>query len=191
MSRTKRSDRLCVEDCLSFDIAGLVRDGVFRVSPGTPWAWYWKDESGHEIFRLSYWLETSATGKLVLRVVNGVPTVFTRRLDDTIEIAETRLHFGPRKWFLCPRCPYGIPCRQRVRILYIRPGERSLGCRKCHDLVHMSAQKHDKRLDPLLKHDPAEFARMLASDNFTEQGLAIRAIAVLIRRARKRQRDTG
>jgi hypothetical protein len=189
MSRRERSDRLCVEDCLGFDIAGLVRDGVFRAAAVN--ASCWKDESGQETLRITHWLETTATGQLFLSLVYGVPNVFTLGPDETIEIAETRLHFGSRRWFLCPRSPYGIPCRQRVRFLYLLPGGRSLGCRKCHDLTYRSAQEHDKRVDALLKRPPAELAQVLSGGNFTQRLLAIRAGGVLLRRLRKKAAKYG
>jgi hypothetical protein len=81
--------------------------------------------------------------------------------------------------------------RRRVWILYIRPGERSLGCRKCHDLTYRSAQEHDKRVDALLKRPPAELAQVLSGGNFTQRLLAIRAGGVLLRRLRKKTAKYG
>jgi hypothetical protein len=44
---------------------------------------------------------------------------------------------GNRYWFICPL----RGCHNRVRILYIPPGEKNFGCRKCYDLTYQSCQE--------------------------------------------------
>jgi len=41
----------------------------------------------------------------------------------------------------------GAPCTARVRKLYLPPGVRYVGRRRCYDLTYASCQQHDKRFD--------------------------------------------
>ncbi|OWK41144.1 hypothetical protein [Fimbriiglobus ruber] len=51
---------------------------------------------------------------------------------------------GVRWWFLCPLVRDGVPCRRRVRVLYLRGGY--YGCRACHRLSYASTQNSDRRV---------------------------------------------
>jgi hypothetical protein len=48
---------------------------------------------------------------------------------------------GVRWWFTCPLIVGGVPCKRRVRKLYLPPGTRYFGCRHCHRLTYRSSQK--------------------------------------------------
>lgn len=48
---------------------------------------------------------------------------------------------GERWWFTCPLIVAGVPCSRRVGKLYLPPGARYFGCRKCHDLTYQSSQE--------------------------------------------------
>lgn len=51
---------------------------------------------------------------------------------------------GKRYWFLCPIGHYGDVCGRRVGVLYLPPGQREFGCRRCYDLTYKSCQNSRK-----------------------------------------------
>jgi hypothetical protein len=54
----------------------------------------------------------------------------------------TPTQFGGRRWwFICPLIVRGIPCNRRAGKLYLPPGAKYFGCRKCHDLTYRSCQE--------------------------------------------------
>jgi len=136
--REPRSNRPIVEDCTAFDLTTLVRSGVFRAKPGTLCSTAWKNSSGQEILGAYFYVELTANGsflRISYRVPRGRPLVQYGQ-SVSIEIVQTQLRSGPRRWFLCPGVCNKSPCRRRVRILYFLPNTRQLGCRKCHNLIH-------------------------------------------------------
>ena len=44
--------------------------------------------------------------------------------------------------------------------LYLPPGSRYFGCRRCHRLTYTSCQEHDKRVDALRRNPDALSALM-------------------------------
>ena len=48
---------------------------------------------------------------------------------------------GERWWFTCPLIVNGVACNRRAGKLYLPPGARYFGCRKCHDLTYRSCQE--------------------------------------------------
>jgi hypothetical protein len=192
MTRSGRapwSHRLLVEDCLAFDITSLVRPGVFRSKPGTLCSTEWKNSDGHETFRAYFWVELTANGKMLLHISYGVPSnlpLMHYAQSQTIEIAQTPLHFGSRPWFLCPAVHDKIQCGRRVRFLYLPSSAHQFGCRKCHNLIHRSAREHDKRIDALLRLPIEEFRAMLQNNTMRLGSLAFRAGRILRRRLEKK-----
>ena len=58
-----------------------------------------------------------------------------------IRLQTTPTQFGgERWWFTCPLFTRGVACNRRVGKLYLPPGSRHFGCRKCHDLTYESCQ---------------------------------------------------
>jgi hypothetical protein len=51
---------------------------------------------------------------------------------------------GQRWWFTCPLSVNGRVCQRRVGKLYLRPGSKFFGCRKCHQLSYRSSQEAHK-----------------------------------------------
>ncbi len=187
--RERWSNRVVVENCLSFDIANLVRAGVFRAKPGTLWSTAWNSSRDQEIWRAEYWWELTSGGQTPLHVYygsqNGRPLMHHAQ-NQTVEIVETPLHFGPRRWFLCPGIHNNAPCRNRVRILYFSPNACRLGCRKCHNLIHRSAREHDSRIDALLRLPIEKLRATLQDDAMRLGSLTFRAGRVLRRRLEKK-----
>src|SRR5262245_42197552 len=68
-----------------------------------------------------------------------------RNIEDVripVELQTTPTRFGgPRWWFTCPLCVRGVACNRRAAKLYLPPGARYFGCRKCHDLTYRSSQE--------------------------------------------------
>jgi hypothetical protein len=62
------------------------------------------------------------------------------RVPVRLEITPTQ--FGGRRWwFTCPLVVRGIACNRRAGKLYLPPGARYFGCRKCHSLTYRSCQE--------------------------------------------------
>jgi hypothetical protein len=68
-----------------------------------------------------------------------------RRREDVkipVRLEATPTQFGGRRWwFICPLIVRGIACRRRAGKLYLPPGAKYFGCRKCHDLTYRSCQE--------------------------------------------------
>ena len=74
-----------------------------------------------------------------------------------------------RHWFKCPSCG------RRSYKLY-RPNPSSgFACRACHNLTYRSAQKHDARLDRLLKIPDGELQAIIEGGNDPWKRLAMKA----------------
>jgi hypothetical protein len=74
---------------------------------------------------------------------------------------------------LCLLCPH---CGRRAFKLYRPIQVPEFACRVCHNLSYTSVQKHDSRLDGLLKTPDAELCKFIVQKtNMTWRLLAIRA----------------
>jgi hypothetical protein len=80
-----------------------------------------------------------------------------------LEITHTQFG-GQRWWFTCPLCVRGVACRRRADKLYLPPGGRYFGCRKCHNLTYRSSQEahQAERLFSRLGHSP-DLAKLMAT----------------------------
>jgi len=146
-----------VEDCRSVSVGAMAREGIFRWGPGYRASWRWSvTEEGEQKEVASMGLATVGHEGVVTGVVfaytitryNGekVPCRYEVRID------RTPCHFGGwRYWFVCPLVVGGRPCHQRVAKLYLPPGGTYYGCRHCYNLTYESVQRHDKRVDALMK----------------------------------------
>ena len=74
---------------------------------------------------------------------------------------------------LCLLCPW---CSRRAFKLYRPSRLQAFACRVCHNLSYTSVQKHDARLDRLLKVPEPEIVRLITqNENMTWKLLALRA----------------
>ncbi|MBN2024918.1 MAG: hypothetical protein JW809_19230 [Pirellulales bacterium] len=86
-----------------------------------------------------------------------------------IRLQTTRTQFGGQRWwFTCPLIVGGMACRRRVGKLYLPPGARYFGCRRCHGLTYRSCQEahQEERLFGQLGREmgfDAEIGRLLAA----------------------------
>jgi hypothetical protein len=103
------------------------------------------------------------------QIVTASATVDFRALG--IHVGSTRNRRGRnRTWLFCPSCG-----KQTFK-LYLPPQCRLFACRACHNLTYTSVQKHDARLDWLLKlPDRILMDLMEQSSNTTWALLANRA----------------
>jgi hypothetical protein len=86
----------------------------------------------------------------------------TEDVNIAVDLGATPTQFnGERWWFLCPLIVRGIACNRRAGKLYLPPGAKYFGCRKCHDLTYRSSQEahQSERLLGRLGFD-AEVAKM-------------------------------
>jgi hypothetical protein len=67
------------------------------------------------------------------------------QVKERVKLLSTRPKFGGARWYLsCPFTTEEDHCDNRVRILYLPPGERRFGCRECHELTYESSQQSHK-----------------------------------------------
>jgi hypothetical protein len=193
MGRERWTDRLTVEECFAFDIGNLVRAGAFEAERGITCSYTWNDSLGNPISSIKFRVFPDQTGALAVHLYHRVPATLStaeRIQHQSVQITTTDCNFGGiRRWFRCSLIRGGYPCKRRVRVLYSTPRERLFGCRRCHNLTYESAQKHDKRIDWLLKLPIEEFNKHLATGTFRQRLLAVRAsTARLVRMQRIAQR---
>jgi hypothetical protein len=187
--RQRSARKVTVEECIAFSLSSLVRDGVFRAPPGTLCNSIWKDSDQREILRIYFWWDLTTTDRSFLRI-NERRCSASRSSSgieaQTVEIVQTSLYFGSRRWFQCPGLAGGASCKQRAAILYLPPNGSRFACRKCHGLLHRSAQTHDKRIDALPRLPLSEFQSILTNGSLRQRLLAVQACSVALRRLRRK-----
>lgn len=62
-----------------------------------------------------------------------------RCVKTSIRLQTSRAQFGGER-FTCPFVSEATPCNKRVDMLYLPPGAKIFGCRKCHGLTYQSCQ---------------------------------------------------
>ena len=184
----RKQPRLTVEECLRLSIVDLRRAGLFRGNFGRWSSSRWSDADGKKIRAVVFRINDSIVGLTVeIREDVGIslPTL-QNSPQQMIPIMTTRCHFGGvRRWFICPAVQNGVPCRRRATILYATSHERLFACRQCHNLTFESAQRHDSRLDALVKLPFEQFKQVFFSGNAAEQLLASRALPRIRKRLEK------
>jgi hypothetical protein len=186
MGRERWTDRLTVEECFAFHIGNLVRAGAFEAERGITCSYTWNDSLGNPISSIKFRVFPDQTGALAVHLYHRVPAMLStpaRIEQQIVQLTTSKCNFGGvRRWFKCSLIRDGYPCKRRARILYATPRERLFGCRQCHNLTYESAQKHDKRVDWLLKQPAEEFIRALSTGTIRQRLLASRASTKLLQR---------
>jgi hypothetical protein len=162
-----------VEDCRSLDANRWMREGILKAGiwqSGSS-CWYRDAERKQIASTISYELDTAGLAPWV-----RLAYTFTKSGEDfdcKIRLTVTRPHFGGQRWwFICPLGVNGRPCGRRVGKLYLPPGARYYGCRRCYGLTYRSCPEHDKRVD-WLRRNPE--ALELLSDNLDNVPFTSRA----------------
>ena len=125
--------RLTVEESLSLGIRNF-RGHIFQGSAGT----------------ITWTRAGTVTNSLGFSVTWGNVPILTLRYcwrDEadasvSIPLQTTRPYLGGvRWWFTCPLVIAGVPCKRRIRKLYLPPGAKYFGCRHCYRLTYRSVQE--------------------------------------------------
>ena len=148
-----------VEDCRILDVNRWTREGILREGVHHFGGWKWCNAAtGEETASVGYEVDTTDMAYSWARL----SYTFTRtqeHMDYTISLQTTRPSFGGvRWWFTCPLLRLGRACNHRVSKLYLPPGGRYYGCRRCYDVTYQSCQESDKRVSVLRKHPEALMA---------------------------------
>ncbi len=128
-----RGKKDTVEECL---VVGM-KDLRKRLCAGAAGTLSWtRTRSGITssvgYFRIN---EDPPTVHLHYRRANKVDVIIPVRLEAT----PTQFN-GRRWWFICPLWVRGVACNRRAGKLYLPPGAKYFGCRKCHNLTYRSCQ---------------------------------------------------
>jgi len=189
MGRRRWTTRLTVEQCSGLDIGQLVRAGVFDVDSRSLCAFTCIDGAGTPISSVTFRVFPDRTGALALHFYHPVPTTPSSPAwiqQQIVQLTTIKCNFGGvRHWFRCSLVKDGYPCKRRVRVLFSTPHKKLFGCRECHNLRYESAQRHDKRVDSLLKLPAAEFIQILETGTNRQKLLAVRASTTLLLRMQK------
>jgi hypothetical protein len=144
--------RVTIEECLILSAGKLARDGIIAQSLGAGWLQWTNTATGERTASLGYSRKMD-DDLVVLRLHFTV----TRRdgepvdVDEPISLETTPSAVGTRRWwFTCPLVVSGRSCGRRVGKLYLPPGARYFGCRRCHGLTYTSCQE-SHRYDRLFK----------------------------------------
>ena len=152
-----------VEDCLSLDANRWTRQGILKAGVVRAGSWRWTYSSGGS-FSVSYDVNTLEPVAPSVRlsywwVWSGCKE--RQSAEYAVRLTTTRPRFGGlRWWFVCPLTVDGVACTRRVGKLYLPPGARYYGCRRCHRLTYRSSQEHDRRVDAL-RRDPGALRALL------------------------------
>ncbi|OWK44245.1 hypothetical protein FRUB_02177 [Fimbriiglobus ruber] len=194
--RFGRSKKALAEDCWDIDTTDFGRRGL--LAPGT-------HQSG-ELTRtrtalLGRALSSTIEYTIDLRDPDGASVELRYRLvlaDEShvyrVRLVSTDCAFGGvRWWFLCPLVRDGKPCRQRVRVLYLRG--RYYGCRACHRLTYASTQNSDRRVSAYRKAggNSETYTETARRGSLTEVSFSLKLLKWEIRRLNRLEKrlDAG
>ncbi len=141
--------RLTVEECAFLDIREFARKGVLDVGLGTVHDLTSIDPDTETPRKMFLWVEKVGIDceRLIFRY--SAPNADFRpenAIQYAVEVISGPCRFGgKRHWFRCPLLRGSSSCGKRVLKLFLPPGGRYFGCRKCYDLTYWSVQQHDQR----------------------------------------------
>jgi len=151
------SKKTPVEDCRHLDAnrwmrAGILKDGAWHTGR---WVWYRDQAKQKEAASIGYEANLTATPPWVRLTYTFKENQTT--VDYRVALTTSQVHRGGRRWwFVCPLVVAGRACNRRVGKIFLPPGARYYGCRRCYQLTYTSCQE-SHRFDGL--------ARMLALIN--------------------------
>ena len=153
--------RTTVEQCRSLDAGRWMREDILKagVRHAGGWCWFRDAARTQRTADISYEVNTSDAPPWLR--LSYTFAASGEAVDYRVPLVTTRPRFGGlRWWFVCPLVVGGRPCGRRAGKLYLPPGGRYFGCRRCHELTYESVQRHDARVDAL-RRNPDELCRML------------------------------
>lgn len=165
---------IAVEECFALDVRDLKPDEM-RVWPQpTRRRLIWRDAvDGRVLLTARHERKRSATGDGAFEFHYEIDGELVRL---AIGIQTTSPYFGGKRlWLSCPLAVGGLVCNRRVVKLYLPPGGRYFGCRRCHQLTYRSCQESDKRLTAL-RRNPRALAAALTGEDPYRKILALKAV---------------
>lgn len=150
------------EQCLSLDANRWMREGILAPGARASGLWQWTLSNyltGERKCTVSYLVSTSADPPYCRLEYTATIDQEKHDLAYKIMLRSTPCTFGGvRWWFVCPLVVDGRPCSRQVGKLYLPPGCRYFGCRRCYQLSYKSSQESDKRISALLRNPDALLA---------------------------------
>lgn len=141
-----------VEECLTLDVRKLARNGMLANTAGSGLLVWANVRTGDQAATARYQRDVVGDA-LVFRLIYTVAQANGEKRDVTepIVLQTTASRIGGRRWwFTCPLLVSGRPCRRRAGKLFLPPGGRRFGCRRCYDLTYASCQE-SHRYDRLFR----------------------------------------
>ena len=125
-------------------------------------------QSGKLTSWLDYEVDTRDPGRASLRLQYTFKST-GEAFDYRVPLQTTWPHFGGlRWWFTCPLVSNGRECRRRCEKLYLVPGGKYYGCRRCYDLAYQS-QRENRSLRMLQKANKIRYDKLGGDrDGWTE-----------------------
>jgi hypothetical protein len=196
MGRLPRSKKRTVEESLTLRIGDLGLPGALdhkNLSGSLSWTLPLEKTFGVS-YKLDYGFRMNESG-LVLRLIPDAALGRTLPGAQEISIKDAKCNFGGQQfWFLCPGLwvkffgdPYHKSCGRGRADLYLPDGAVAFACRGCHNLTYESTQKHDQRIDRLLRN-PDLITYLRGSWNDPEHLLAVKAADQQVSRMNRRKR---
>jgi hypothetical protein len=145
-----------VEQCLDLDANRWTREGLLIAGIRTSGTWTWT--------RKFLVAERKDTLRFVVDTIAESPhALLTYTVEGTehqyrVRLQTTPCFSGARWWFTCPLAVDGQACGRRVGKLYLPPGGKYFGCRRCYRLTYESSQRSDKRVSRIMRNPAALMA---------------------------------
>lgn len=174
MGRKRWTNRLTVDDCLSLDVESFRRAGMIpSISRGLSGTLTWTHCSGAFLGRLDYVtvVDWEGTTIRIREQLAKLHSELTEIPEQKIQVTTTEPYLGgERFWFYCA-------CWRQVGKLYLPPGEVVFRCRRCYNLIHKSAQRHDQRVYDLARN-PLALDAAFQSEKHNKRLLAVGAVTL-------------
>ena len=142
-----RSRKTTVERCTVLSADTLTSDKLLVPKRHLWGSLRWTNaNSGREVASISFRLNTLTPGSEHIRIQYTISGAKEKEpLDYTVGLRPVATPWGARRWFfVCPLVIDGRPCRRRAAKLYLPPGGRYFGCRRCYDLTYTSCRETHK-----------------------------------------------
>ena len=128
------------DDCRVLDAFRWAREGILRAGRIAKGVWQWNGGKGAAMaFRVDANSCVAPFAELSYTL-----TLTGKGIEYRVPLQTTVPYFGGLKWwFTCPMARNESYCGRRARKLYLPPGCKYFGCRRCYELKH-SSQRNDR-----------------------------------------------
>jgi hypothetical protein len=147
LSGNFRPHMTTVESCLCLDLLLLVWLRAVQAGARRQGTICWPAGARREC-AATIGYEVDMTGTPGMQLTYGyqclkeaTPAAQIEQLTYRVLLVTTPQHYGGCKWwFQCPLVRDGMACAMRVRQLYLPPGGKYFGCKRCYRLTYASRQ---------------------------------------------------